>query len=136
MSFTDAVRSVLGQYAVFRGRARRAEYWWFALFAGLVTLVAAAIDAVLGTSSAADMGLVQVVVWLALLLPSLAVTVRRLHDTNRSGWWVLVGLLPILSLVLVVFLLLDGNPHANRFGSSPKQPTVAPGPIAAPGPYS
>jgi uncharacterized membrane protein YhaH (DUF805 family) len=133
MSFAEAVSSVLRQYAIFRGRARRAEYWWFVLFTALVSLAAGIIDAVLGTMAQSGVGLVGVIVSLALLLPSLAVTVRRLHDTDRSGWWVLAFLIPVAGFVLwLVFMLSDSIPQANRFGPSPKQFNVAPGP-ATPG---
>ena len=136
MSFTEAVSSVLRQYVVFGGRARRAEYWWFVLFTVLVSLVAGLIDAVLGTMTQSGIGFIGTVASLALLLPSLAVTVRRLHDTNRSGWWVLAFLIPIAGLVLLlVFMLSDSNPHPNRFGPSPKQFNVAPGP-ATPGQHA
>ena len=133
MSFADAVSSVLRQYATFRGRARRAEYWWFVLFTVLVSLVAGIIDAVLGTTAQSGVGVIGTLASLALLLPSLAVTVRRLHDTDRSGWWLLAFLIPIAGFVLwLVFMLSDSNPHANRYGPSPKQVTVAAGP-ATPG---
>jgi uncharacterized membrane protein YhaH (DUF805 family) len=136
MSFSEAVNSALRQYAIFRGRARRAEYWWFALFTALVSLVAGIIDAVLGTTTQSGLGFIGTVASLAILLPSLAVTVRRLHDTDRSGWWVLAFLIPIAGFVLwLVFMLSDSNPHANRFGPSPKQFNVAPGP-ASPGQHA
>lgn len=127
MSFADAVRSVLSQYATFSGRARRSEYWWFALFNLLVSIVAAIIDVVAGTDFGSGSGVFSVIVTLALLLPSLAVTVRRLHDTERSGWWILIGIIPIVgAIVLLVFMVLDGTPGPNRFGPSPKQaPAVA-----------
>lgn len=133
MSFPEAVRSALRQYATFTGRARRAEYWWFVLFTVLVSFVAALVDASLGTVDAAtSLGVVGTLASLALLLPSLAVTVRRLHDSDRSGWWVLSFLIPLAGLVLwLVFMLADSNSHANRFGPSPKAGAATPGP--APG---
>jgi uncharacterized membrane protein YhaH (DUF805 family) len=129
MTFAEAVNSVLRQYAIFRGRARRAEYWWFILFTLLVSLVAGVIDTALGTTMQSGVGFVGTVASLALLLPTLAVTVRRLHDTDRSGWWVLAFLIPIVGFELwLVFMLSDSNPEPNRFGASPKQFGVAPGP--------
>lgn len=126
MSFTAAVRSVLSQYVQFGGRARRSEYWWFVLFSILVGIVAAILDVALGTdssSSAWSAGLVGTLVNLALLLPSLAVGVRRLHDTNRSGWWLLIALIPLVgAIVLIVFFVQDSTPGPNRFGPSPKEP--------------
>ena len=115
MPFPDAVRSVLTQYVTFTGRARRSEYWWFALFNFGVSLLAGVIDAVIGVA------LLQWVVTLGLLLPSLAVGVRRLHDTGRSGWWLLIGLVPLVgAIVLIVFFCTDSQREANRWGSSPK----------------
>jgi uncharacterized membrane protein YhaH (DUF805 family) len=136
MSFIAAIRSVLTQYVGFTGRARRSEYWWFALFTILVGLAAAILDNVLGTtlgpdnSTAWSSGVISIIVNLALLLPSLAVAVRRLHDTDRSGWWLLIGLVPIVgAIVLLVFLVLDSTPGTNRFGANPKErPLPAPGP--------
>ncbi len=113
---------VLKQYATFEGRARRKEYWFFVLFYVLVFLVLSAVDGVTGTYNAdAGVGLLGGLYILATLIPSLAVMVRRLHDTDRSGWWVLIGLIPLLGdLVLLVFMCLDSQPGGNRFGPNPK----------------
>ncbi|MCZ7417958.1 MULTISPECIES: DUF805 domain-containing protein [unclassified Micromonospora] len=121
MSFADAVRSVLSQYATFQGRARRSEYWWFSLFLLLVGIAARVVDSALGVDFEASGGPVSLVVNLALLLPSLAVSVRRLHDLDRSGWWLLLALIPIVGwIVLLVFAVQNGTPGPNRFGPSPK----------------
>jgi uncharacterized membrane protein YhaH (DUF805 family) len=124
MTFTSAVRSVLTQYVGFQGRARRAEYWWFALFSVLVGIATTILDLALGTdfeNSALSGGFFNLIANLALLLPSLAVAVRRLHDTDRTGWWLLIGLIPLLgAIVLLVFFVQDGTPGQNRFGPSPK----------------
>ncbi|SFO87987.1 Uncharacterized membrane protein YhaH, DUF805 family [Geodermatophilus dictyosporus] len=120
MGFPDAVRSVLTRYADFTGRARRAEYWWFALFSVVVVTVAAIIDAILGFP------VLQLIVSLGLVVPSLAVGVRRLHDTDRSGWWLLIGLVPFGGIVLLVFYCLEGQRHPNRYGSDPKAPLGQP----------
>jgi uncharacterized membrane protein YhaH (DUF805 family) len=135
MSFTVAVASALRQYATFSGRARRAEYWWFFLFAALASFVAGIIDGVLGTvDSSASIGLFGLLVSLALFVPSLAIAVRRLHDTDRSGWWVLAFLIPLAGFVLwLVFMCSDSHPQANRFGPSPKPSDVVPGSGYAPG---
>jgi uncharacterized membrane protein YhaH (DUF805 family) len=129
MSFTAAVASALRQYATFTGRARRAEYWWFFLFTALVSFVAGLVDAAFGTiDSSASIGLVGALASLALFLPSLAITVRRLHDVDRSGWWVLAFLIPLVGFVLwLVLMCSDSNPQANRFGPSPKPSDVVPG---------
>jgi uncharacterized membrane protein YhaH (DUF805 family) len=130
MSFAAAVRSVFSQYAGFAGRARRSEYWWFALFLALVSIVTSVLDNVLGTDfegSATSGGVISLIANLALLLPSLAVGVRRLHDTDRSGWWLLIALIPLVGfIVLLVFFVQDGTPAPNRFGPSPKH-QAAPG---------
>jgi uncharacterized membrane protein YhaH (DUF805 family) len=128
MSFTTAVRSVLSQYAGFGGRARRAEYWWFALFSVIVGIATSILDVALGTDfegSFTSNGMFSLVANLALLVPSLAVGVRRLHDTDRSGWWILIGLIPLIgAIVLLVFFVQDGTPGQNRFGPSPKYPAM------------
>ena len=118
MGFPDAVRSVLTRYADFSGRARRAEYWWFFLFAVLVALVAAVLDGII------DVPVFSLLTALGLLIPNLAVSVRRLHDTDRSGWWLLLNLVPFGGIVLLVFYCLEGQPHPNRFGPSPKAPAI------------
>lgn len=115
MSFGTAVSSVFSQYTGFSGRARRSEFWWYTLFTVIVYLVVGVVDAVLKT------GILGLIVGLALLLPTLAVTVRRLHDTGRSGWWILIGLIPLVgAIVLLVFECSDSQPGPNRFGPSPK----------------
>ena len=86
MSFQDAIKTCLNRYAVFDGRALRSEFWWFALFQFIVQIVASVVDAVIGTRSlVGPYGLLSTVVWLALLIPALAVGARRLHDTGRNG---------------------------------------------------
>ena len=126
MSFVDAVRSVLTQYAVFSGRSRRSEYWWYTLFAVVVSLVASQIDAALGSQ------VVSIVLALALLLPGLGVSIRRLHDTGRSGWWLLIGLVPIVGvIVLIVFCVQDSQPMVNAHGPSPKHEPVVDGDLVA-----
>lgn len=112
----------LRKYATFEGRARRKEYWFFILFNVLAVVVLGIIDVVLGTSSKeTGLGLLSGLYLLAVLLPALAVTVRRLHDTDRSGWWILINFIPVIgAFVLLIFTLLDGTPGSNRFGPSPK----------------
>lgn len=119
MSFMDAVRSALTQYASFRGRARRSEYWWFVLFNVIVTVVAAVVDATAGLQQTSGYGPVALLATLALLLPSLAVTARRLHDTGRSGWWILLSLIPFGGLVVLFFVLQDSQ-GPNAWDNSPK----------------
>jgi uncharacterized membrane protein YhaH (DUF805 family) len=117
---------VLKKYAVFSGRARRKEYWMFVLFNFLVTLLLFWLDGGLGTRGAAGYGLLSGLYSLAVLLPGLGVSVRRLHDTGRSGWWLLVGLIPILGvLILLFFMVQDSEPGENQFGANPKLSTAA-----------
>lgn len=127
MSMTDAVRSVLKRYADFSGRSRRSEYWYWAL-AQLVLfapLYAVAVGLTAGGNEGAG-GAVAIllgITYLAVLVPSLAVMVRRLHDTGRSGWWYFISFVPLVGpVVLLVFTLLDSEPMPNRWGPSPKQP--------------
>ncbi|MEV7199009.1 DUF805 domain-containing protein [Streptomyces griseoluteus] len=106
---------VLKKYAVFSGRARRQEYWMFFLFNLIITIVLAIVD------SALDTQVLQLVYSLAVLIPGLAVAVRRLHDTGRSGWWILIGLIPLVGfIILLVFLASEGKPEANEYGPNPK----------------
>lgn len=113
---------VLKKYAVFQGRARRREYWFFALFNLIFGMAIAVLDAMLGTLDAqAGIGLLGSLYALAVFIPALAVTVRRLHDIDRSGWWILIGFIPLIgAIILLVFLVLDSNSGSNRFGENPK----------------
>jgi uncharacterized membrane protein YhaH (DUF805 family) len=116
MSFPDAVRSALTQYATFSGRARRSEYWFFYLAVAVAYFVASFVDQALGLNY-----VLYGVVVLALFLPTLAVGARRLHDTNRSGWWLLIGLVPLVgAIVLIVFFVQDSHQGVNQYGPSPK----------------
>lgn len=111
----EAVRSALSQYVTFSGRARRSEYWWFTLASVLFYAVCLALDYALG------LGFLSVVASLLLLLPGLSVTWRRLHDTDHSGGWYFISLVPIVgAIILLVFLVRDSQPGPNRFGPSPK----------------
>ena len=112
----------LKKYAVFEGRARRREYWFFVLFAVLIHIVLNVVDRVLGLYSAANgIGVLGGIFGLAILIPSLAVGARRLHDTGRSGWWLLIGLIPLIgAIVLIVFFVMDSQPGSNQYGENPK----------------
>ncbi len=138
MTFPEAVKSVLSQYVGFSGRARRSEYWWFVLFSVLVGIVASILDSILfapDPGTARTVGPINGLASLALLLPSLAVGVRRLHDTNRSGWWLLLWFVPIVGwIVLIVWYCQDSGPD-NQYGPSPKgapQGAYPPPPVAPP----
>ncbi|HZH04816.1 MAG TPA: DUF805 domain-containing protein [Myxococcaceae bacterium] len=113
----DWYLSVLKRFADFNGRARRKEYWMFVLFNTLAIVVLSILDRLLGLSS----GIFSTLYFLATLVPSLAVGVRRLHDTERSGWLMLLAIIPLAGLVLLVFMALEGTPGPNRFGPNPKE---------------
>lgn len=115
-------REALRKYATFEGRARRKEYWFFVLFNFLAVVVLSVVDMMIGTfDEKAEIGLLSGVYLLAVLIPSIAVTVRRLHDTDRSGWWILLNFIPVIgSIVILVFAVLDSQPGGNRFGPNPK----------------
>lgn len=109
--------AVVRKYAVFSGRARRKEYWMFALIYLLIAIVLAMLDGLLGGA-----GVLSAILAIGLFLPSLGVTVRRLHDTDRSGWWVLVGFIPFVGwIVILVFMCLAGTPGSNQYGEDPLQ---------------
>ena len=113
---------VLKKYAVFGGRARRKEYWYFVLFNALIGIVLAIVDGVTGTLvPGAGIGLLGGLYSLAVFIPGFAVTVRRLHDTGKSGWWLLIFLVPLVGvIVFLVFMVKDSQPGENRYGPNPK----------------
>jgi len=120
---------VLKNYAGFSGRASRSEYWFFTLVNTIIMVVLQVLTNIMvGVNSnigAGLFGIISLIYALAVLLPSLAVCVRRLHDTSRSGWWLLIGLVPVIGfIVLLVFLVSDSIPQKNQFGASPKQLTA------------
>jgi uncharacterized membrane protein YhaH (DUF805 family) len=113
MAFGEAISDGFSKYATFSGRSSRSAYWWWILFYVLVLVGASIIDAAAKTPAFA------VLVWLGFLIPNLAVLVRRLHDTDRSGWWVLIGLIPFFgAIVLIVFACIDSGPP-NKYGDGP-----------------
>ncbi|MEQ9488247.1 MAG: DUF805 domain-containing protein [Alphaproteobacteria bacterium] len=116
-----AIQCITKKYATFTGRARRKEYWLFALLYFIVNLVFAVIGGSLySASSLQALNTVSIVIVLVLFLPSLAVTVRRLHDTDRSGWWVLISLIPVIGTIwLLVLLVLPGTRGSNNYGEDP-----------------
>ena len=104
MSFGEAVKTCFSKYVDFSGRAPRSEFWWFVLFVIIVSVVALLIG-------------LNTLFGLAMLLPSIAVTVRRLHDTDRSGWWYLLVFVPLLGIIiLIIFCVMKGTEGQNRFG--------------------
>ena len=127
MSFGEAVKSFWSHYATFKGRARRSEYWFIQLFLIVTNLAVAAIDLVLMGGDvdrfmANGGGGIVGLIWIFVsIVPALAVLVRRLHDTDKSGWWVLLGLVPFVGgVVLFVFTVLDSTAGENKHGASAK----------------
>ncbi|QDU16294.1 Inner membrane protein YhaH [Gimesia maris] len=113
--------AVIKKYAEFSGRARRKEYWMFFLFNILISFVIGILGAIIGETG----GLITVslsgLYSLFIFIPSIAVTVRRLHDTNRTGWWILIGLIPFFgAIILFIFMILDSDSNANAYGENPK----------------
>ena len=110
---------VLKNYAVFTGRARRKEYWMFFLFNVIISMVLGFVEGMFGGP-----GILTIIYGLAVLLPGLGVSIRRLHDTDRSGWWLLIALVPIVGgIVLIVFMVQDSKAGENQYGPNPKTDT-------------
>jgi uncharacterized membrane protein YhaH (DUF805 family) len=137
VGFTEAIQSGFQNYVNFEGRADRAAYWWWVLFTIIVSVIAGAIDRAIGSSilttpeaagvSGATVGILTSIASLVLFLPSLAVLVRRLHDTDRSGWWVLINAIPLIGwIVMLFFLLQPGSLGPNRYGQPPRTGGMAP----------
>lgn len=112
---------VLRNYVGFSGRARRREYWMFALVNVLVVIGLMLVDMVIGAfDPVLGIGLLSGIYSLAVLIPGIAVSVRRLHDRDMSGWWLLIALIPLIGgLVLLVLFVLEGTQGENRFGPDP-----------------
>ena len=104
MVLLDAIKACFSKYATFSGRARRSEYWWFVLANAIIGCIP----------------YVNVLWGLIVFIPSLAVCVRRLHDTGRSGWWILLTFMPLVNLVIIYFYICDSQPGANQYGENPK----------------
>ncbi len=132
MNFMQAVQSVYRNYVTFNGRAMRSEYWWFILFSIIVSILIAVIEAGLGLGQGMmtrgdgmfsvnySGGIISNIWALGNFLPALAVGVRRLHDTDRSGWWLLIAFIPLIgAIVLLVFFCSRGTSGPNRFGRDP-----------------
>ena len=112
--------ATLKKYATFGGRARRSEYWLFVLFSMIIAALLSVVDYLVESP-----GILAMVFGVAILLPYIAVGVRRMHDTNRSGWWLLITFVPAIgSIWLLVLMVLDSTPGDNLFGANPKAATV------------
>lgn len=124
MSFSQAVSTVLlNKYATFSGRARRREYWWWYLFVTIVGIVAGIIDRAAGLTYS-DLtvggGWLATITGIVFIIPTLAVSVRRLHDTSRSGWWLLIGLVPVIGWLIVLYFFVIDSDGDNQYGPYPK----------------
>jgi len=124
VAFMGWYLGVLKKYATFEGRAQRKEYWLFVLFNFLISASLLMVDFVIqqATNQEFFVGMLLYVIYTILVfLPALAVTVRRLHDTNHSGWWIFISLIPLIgSIILLVFLCQEGDRQQNKYGVNPK----------------
>lgn len=123
MSFTQAVRASFSQFVTTSGRARRAEYWWFSV---LYVIATTAVTAIVAATDTPVLGALL----LPVVVPMLTVSIRRLHDTGKSGWWALIALVPLVGAIAYLLLMaVDSTPGANRYGPPVKD--VAPVPVNA-----
>ena len=122
MSPIDYMKMPLQRYADFSGRSRRMEYWMFVLGVMGATVVTSILDGVLGMSGMIGgvYGPLTLLVVLGTIVPSIACLVRRLHDQDKSGWFALLGLIPLVNIVLLVFMFLEGTKGDNQYGPDPK----------------
>lgn len=114
MGFMEAVKSFFSRYVDFQGRSSRSEYWWPLLFMIIVYVVG-----VLLAAAVPILGILVLIFYLAIIIPSIAVSIRRLHDLDKSGWWILLSLVPIVSLLLLYWFCLKGTEGDNQFGPDP-----------------
>lgn len=131
MGFARSVRTCLAKYGDFSGRASRSEFWWFSLFQFVLMLGLIAMDFTrlvpltqVDPAAVHDLGILWYATtwgWMVLIMPVWAVSVRRLHDTDRSGWWYLLNIVPLGAIVLFIFYLLPGSRLRNNFGPPPGQ---------------
>ena len=125
MNFVDAVKSAFARFADFATRSSRSEYWWFMLFYFLVGLVVSPIEftiefSVFGQGMEMTSGIIDLLVFLVFIVPTISVTGRRLHDIGRSGWWLLIVLIPLIgALILLYWAVKPGEDGDNRFGANP-----------------
>jgi uncharacterized membrane protein YhaH (DUF805 family) len=122
----DWYLEVLKKYAVFEGRAGRKEYWFFILFNILISMALGYVDWLTGNiNPETGLGILSGIYALGVMIPGMAVSVRRLHDTGRSGWWLLITFVPVIgAIVFIYFMVLDSNPEINEYGPSPKDNMV------------
>lgn len=114
MEFQEAVKAGFNNYANFSGRASRSEFWYWILFCFILNIVSGFIDTILG------LPLTGLLIFFGLLVPNIAVGIRRLHDTDRSGWWYLLNFVPVIGwIILIIWCATKGTDGPNRFGNDP-----------------
>ena len=116
MTFQKSIETCFKKYFVFNGRAKRSEFWWFALFCFLVSMVTAFVDVMLFGFTWENYGPTNTIFELGVFIPTLAVGARRLHDTNRSGWWQLISLTIVGLIPLIIWFASEGKNKKNKFG--------------------
>ena len=121
MGFADAVNNtIMYNYGNFTGRASRSEYWFFILFVWIFDMITTFADTIIFGTPAAEWGPLFWIGTLVLIVPLLSIEVRRLHDTGRSGWWILIGIIPCIGLIaLIVWCVQEGDAHVNAYGDVP-----------------
>ena len=115
------LRVLKGKYAQFNGRASRTEYWTFTLVNVAISIVLMLVERAFGGHGS---GFLSTIFGFGVLIPGIAVLVRRLHDTDRSAWWILLGLIPLVNLALLAFMFFDGTQGTNQFGENPKSNVI------------
>ena len=126
MGLGKAIVAGFSNYFKFSGRASRSEYWWFTLFITFTGIAAALADDAMtpGHSYPDDVGFIELIWNLIIIIPSTSLSVRRLHDVNRSGWWLLLVLTGVGALVILYWAIKEGNTDANEYGINPVDPTI------------
>lgn len=114
MGFGEAISTCFRKYVDFSGRARRSEYWYFTLFYVIISVILGVVE------SAIETQILGLIVGLVFFLPNLAVSVRRMHDIDRSGWWVLIGIVPLIGWIVFIIFCCTDSKDPNRFGENPK----------------
>lgn len=119
MDFMQAVKTVLNNYANFNDRSRRSEYWWWALAYFIAYIAIYTAGSILGLGE-----ILATLLGLALLIPNIAVAVRRFHDIGKSGWWLLIAFIPILGFIALIYFFVQPSEGPNRFGEGPLKPAA------------
>lgn len=126
--FEEYFLNVIKQhYADFQGRASRSQYWYFVLFSFLISLAISIVTGILGSILGTSIfSFLSVIYSLAVLVPSVCLAIRRLHDSGKSGWFLLLGLIPLIgAIILIVLMVLDSEADRNQYGPNPKRGAVA-----------